>query len=63
MSKKFLTDIEVGERYGVSRSTVHRMVERGRLPPALAISENVRRWDVADLEAYEAKLKAEQAHV
>jgi len=62
MAKKFLTDTDVAERYGVSRRTVHRMVETGRLPPALPISEGVRRWDIADLEAYEAKLRAEQAH-
>lgn len=62
MSKKFLTDREVAERYGISSRTVHKMVETGRLPASLRISAGVRRWDLADLEEYEAKLKSEQAH-
>lgn len=61
MAKKFLTDREVAERYGVSSRTVHRMVETGRLPAALPISDGVRRWDIADLEAYEARLKSQAA--
>lgn len=61
MAKKFLTDREVAERYGVSSRTVHRMVETGRLPAALPISDGIRRWDIADLEAYEARLKSQAA--
>lgn len=59
MSRKFLKDTEVAERYGVSKRTVYRMVATGRIPPSMKLSDGVSRWDIADLEAFEARIKAE----
>jgi predicted DNA-binding transcriptional regulator AlpA len=51
----YLTDLQVAERYVVSRPTVWRWVRIGRLPPPVSIGPNTRRWLIAALDAWDAE--------
>jgi predicted DNA-binding transcriptional regulator AlpA len=51
----YLTDLQVAERYVVSRPTVWRWVRIGQLPPPVSIGPNTRRWRIATLDDWDAK--------
>ena len=51
----FLTDLQVAERYAVSRPTVWRWVRIGHMPAPEAIGPNTRRWRVETLEQWDAQ--------
>lgn len=51
---EFLTDIQVAERYGISRSTVWRWTAlNDRFPAALTLSPGTTRWSLSALRAFE----------
>ena len=51
----FLTDLQVAERYAVSRPTVWRWVRIGHLPTPESIGPNTRRWRIKTLEQWDAQ--------
>lgn len=53
---KFLKQEEVLVRYGISRSTLYRLIGRGLFPAAKKISEGVNRWALDDLEDFDNNL-------
>jgi predicted DNA-binding transcriptional regulator AlpA len=52
----FLSDFDLGGRYGVSRATIWRWAQSGRLPKPVALSPGCTRWRLADIEAAERRL-------
>lgn len=43
--QKFLSDTQLAERYGVSRSTIWRWSAKDILPPPVQLSPGCTRWD------------------
>ena len=54
----YLTDIQVAERLTISKSTVWRWKDEGKLPKAVRIGPNVTRWRLSDILEFEAKMEA-----
>jgi prophage regulatory protein len=54
----YLTDRQVAERLAVSRATIWRWVRRGAFPAPLKFSPGITRWNVSDLERWEAECAA-----
>ncbi|MDR9424336.1 MAG: helix-turn-helix domain-containing protein [Marinobacter sp.] len=52
----FLTVIEVGNHYGVSRHTVRRWVREGRFPAPKKLTSGSTRWHKSDIDAFDQKL-------
>jgi excisionase family DNA binding protein len=50
-SRQLLTTRQAAKRLGVDQSTVWRLVERGRLEPALRLDNRQMLFDPADIEA------------
>lgn len=55
-NERYLRDLAVAQRYGVSRQTVWRWAAQGMLPVPFKLSEGVTRWRMSDLIAHEASL-------
>lgn len=51
----FLSDKSLSVRYGVSRASIWRWVQAGRLPKPLKLSPGCTRWRSSDIEQWEAK--------
>lgn len=51
----YLSDKRIAERYEVSRATIWRWVQAGRLPKPVKLSPGCTRWKSSDVEAWEAK--------
>lgn len=49
----FLRDIEIAERYDISRSTIWRWVKEDRFPRPIKLGPASTRWLITDLEAWE----------
>lgn len=56
MNERFLSDIEVAERYAVSRITPWVWARGGEFPKPVRISRGTTRWRLSELEAYEDAL-------
>ncbi|KAF0279164.1 AlpA family phage regulatory protein [Spiribacter aquaticus] len=54
--ERFLTDIEVANRYSVSRITPWVWARRDCFPKPVRISSGTTRWRLSELEAYEEDL-------
>lgn len=54
--RPWLSDIEVGHWYGISRVSVWRWVRGGLLPQPRKLGPNTTRWSRKDLEAHDAAL-------
>lgn len=48
--QRYLTDRQVAEHYAVSRATVWRWVQQGRLPKPIQLSEGTTRFSSAAIE-------------
>lgn len=55
---KYLSDHAVADRLQVSRDTVWRWVRAGKFPPPIKLADNVTRWKVSTVEAWEADREA-----
>lgn len=55
--KKWLTEIELARRFGVSRVTWRRWVRDGLAPKPVKISRGATRWALDDIEAMEQRLR------
>lgn len=49
---KYLRDVVVCERLGISRSTLWKWVDEGRFPPPHDLGSRTKRWHVDDIEAW-----------
>ena len=55
----WLTDIELAERFRVSRITIWRWSAAGRLPKPIRLTPGTTRWALDEIEDLEARLKAQ----
>jgi predicted DNA-binding transcriptional regulator AlpA len=53
-----LTDLEVGQALGISRSSVWRWSKSGRIPAPRKIGANTSRWDSREVQAAIQKIAA-----
>lgn len=51
----YLSDKRVAERFDVSRATIWRWAQAGRLPQPVKLSPGCSRWRSSDIAAWEAK--------
>ncbi|WP_428348182.1 helix-turn-helix transcriptional regulator [Methylonatrum kenyense] len=51
----YISNREVQQRYSISRTTLWRRVNEGKMPPPREIL-GLKRWSVADLEKWEKSL-------
>jgi excisionase family DNA binding protein len=58
MEKLLLTEREVGELTGLSRSTLRKLWSEGVLGAPLKIGRSIR-WPMTDIEAFVARLRKE----
>lgn len=56
MNRPFLTDLDLAQRYSISRATVWRWTSSGRLPRPVRLGEATTRWVLEDLLQYEQRL-------
>ena len=54
----FLTVNQVAERYGVSKHSIWRWKNEGRIPAAVQLGPNCTRWRLSDLIEHESTLRA-----
>lgn len=52
MQERFLRDVDLAERYGVHRNSVHRWSKLGKIPPSVKIGGSLR-WRLSDIVAME----------
>ncbi|MGM0857225.1 MAG: helix-turn-helix transcriptional regulator [Pseudomonadota bacterium] len=50
----YLSDKRIAGRYDVSRATIWRWVQAGRLPKPVKLSPGCTRWRASDIEVWEA---------
>lgn len=55
---KYVRDVFLADRWGVSRMTVWRWSKEGRIPAPKKLGPNSTRWDLLAIEAYEAQQNA-----
>ena len=48
---EYANDIQLAQRYAVSRATIWRWHKDGIIPPAIKLGPNVTRWKLADVIA------------
>lgn len=53
--QRYVSDVQIAERYSVSRSTVWRWVSRGILPRPQQISPGCTRWRLDEIERRDAE--------
>lgn len=57
---RYATDRDVARRYGISRACVWRWAAEGIIPKPVKLAANTSRWDVRELDRFEAE-RAERA--
>jgi prophage regulatory protein len=57
----YLSDKSLAKRYDVTRSTVWRWAQAGRLPSPVKLSPGCSRWRASDIADWEAKRVGEVA--
>lgn len=57
---RYVTDREVARRYDISRACVWRWAAEGVIPRPVKLAANTSRWDVRELDRFEAE-RAERA--
>ena len=57
----YITDNQVAERYGVSRTTPWRWAAEGSFPKPYKLSPGCTRWKLSEVESWEADREAENA--
>ncbi|GLS33748.1 transcriptional regulator, AlpA family [Mesorhizobium albiziae] len=61
-NSRYLTDVQVGERFGVCRTTVWRWTRVDpSFPKPVKVSTGATRWRLADIEAFEAAMDGDHA--
>lgn len=55
MKNLFLTDVDVGERYGVVRGTIWRWIKKENFPKPVSLSPGCTRWKLSDIEEWETE--------
>jgi len=59
MSETYLSDLDLGKRFGVSRQTVWRWHrERPEFPRAVKLSPGCTRWRLSEIAAWESQKAA-----
>jgi len=58
----YLSDRQIATRFGVSRCTPWRWVERGQFPSPVQLSPGCTRWRLSDVEKWEAE-RGSHGHV
>jgi prophage regulatory protein len=53
-TKRYVTDRALGKRYGVSRATPWNWAKKGGFPKPKKIGPNTTRWDLDEVEEFEA---------
>jgi prophage regulatory protein len=56
--QKFLTDVEVANRYKVHKVTIWRWAKNNKIPIPVKISDRCTRWKLRELEKWEEKLSS-----
>jgi predicted DNA-binding transcriptional regulator AlpA len=56
MKRQYLTDIDLAERYSVSRTTVWRWTSKGRFPRPIRLGGATTRWSFDDVLKHEGRL-------
>ena len=57
--RQLLTISDLAERYGVTRQSIYNWRKSGKLPNSILIGQS-RRWNIADIEAFEQALANNQ---
>ncbi len=57
----YVRDSDLAERYSVSRTTIWRWAQQGRIPTPIQLSNCCTRWKLDEIEAYDADREKEQA--
>jgi prophage regulatory protein len=52
MQERMLNVKEVAKMLGVSKSTVYNLINEGKLPRPILITERLRRWKLSDILNY-----------
>ncbi|KXS54623.1 MAG: hypothetical protein AWU57_977 [Marinobacter sp. T13-3] len=52
----FLTDVQVGNHYGVSRHTIRRWVREGKFPGPKKLTSGSTRWHQSDIDKFDREL-------
>ena len=61
MQERMLNVKEVAKMLGVSKSTVYNLINEGKLPRPILITERLRRWKLSDILNYIEKKAGSEA--
>jgi prophage regulatory protein len=53
--QQYMTDLQLAERYQISRATVWRWTKNGLLPPPVQLSGGTTRWSKDQIERRDAE--------
>lgn len=59
MTDVYLRDIDLANRYKVSRVTIWRWASNGRIPRPVKLSPGCTRWLLTEINEHDAKIAAE----
>jgi len=54
-SSTHASDLQLAEKFSVSRATIWRWVANGKFPKPVKLSEGCTRWRLSDVEAFETE--------
>lgn len=57
-NQAFLSDVQLAERFGISRVSIWRLAKTGELPAPVKLFRSTTRWRLADIEGFEAGLRS-----
>ena len=57
---KYVSAVQLAERYGVDKATVWRWAKRGAHPQPVKLSDQCTRWRLDEIEQREAKRESER---
>jgi|MDTD01.2.fsa_nt_gb predicted DNA-binding transcriptional regulator AlpA len=60
MTKRYASAAQLSERYDVSQRTIWRWSRNGILPPPERITEACTRWNLSEIEQFEAERSRER---
>jgi predicted DNA-binding transcriptional regulator AlpA len=61
MHQQYLTDADLAKRYSISRATVWRWSNSGRLPPPVRLGEATTRWPLEAVLEHEQRLERQRS--
>lgn len=58
MTCRYISDVQLAERYGVHRATIWRWAQAGHFPKPIQITPGTTRWKLEEVERHDREREA-----